>query len=78
MLIWLGVMVVQSRLVEQGDIARHRRLGWIGAYLVAAFATWVYLQGIKLGGYARTSAKVVADVVGVPGRMEYLKVKAEA
>jgi cytochrome c oxidase assembly protein subunit 15 len=35
----------------------------IGAYLVAAFAAWVYLQGIKLGGYAKTSAKVVAVIV---------------
>lgn len=32
----------------------------IGAYLVAAFAVWVYLQGIKLTGYVKTSAKAVA------------------
>jgi cytochrome c oxidase assembly protein subunit 15 len=35
----------------------------IGAYLVAGCAAWVYLQGIKLGGYAKTSAKVVAAIV---------------
>lgn len=34
----------------------------IGAYLVAAFAVWVYLQGIKLGGFAKTSAKAVAAI----------------
>jgi len=35
----------------------------IGAYLVAACAMWVYLQGIKLSGYAKISAKVVAVIV---------------
>lgn len=34
----------------------------IGAYLVAAFAVWVYLQGIKLSGYVKTSAKAVAAI----------------
>lgn len=34
----------------------------IGAYLVAAFAVWVYLQGIKLSGYAKASAKAVATI----------------
>ena len=34
----------------------------IGAYLVAAFAVWVYLQGIKLGGPAKTSANAVAAI----------------
>jgi cytochrome c oxidase assembly protein subunit 15 len=34
----------------------------IGAYLVAGVAAWVYLQGIKLGGYVRTSAKLVAMI----------------
>jgi hypothetical protein len=36
MVAWLAVMVMQTRLVAQGDIARHRKLGWIGAYLVVA------------------------------------------
>ena len=35
----------------------------IGAYLVAVFAAWVYVQGIKLNGYAKRSAKVVAAIV---------------
>jgi cytochrome c oxidase assembly protein subunit 15 len=35
----------------------------IGAYLVAAFAVWIYLQGIKLSGYAKASAKTVAVIV---------------
>jgi heme a synthase len=33
-----------------------------GAYAVAAFAAWIYVQGIKLNGYAKTSAKAVAAV----------------
>ena len=31
-------------------------------YLVAAFAVWVYLKGIRLSGYAKTSAKAVAVI----------------
>jgi cytochrome c oxidase assembly protein subunit 15 len=34
----------------------------IGAYLVAAFAAFVYVRGIKLSGYAKTSAKLVAAI----------------
>jgi len=34
----------------------------IGAYIVAGFAAWIYVQGIKLSGYAKTSAKVVAMI----------------
>jgi heme a synthase len=34
----------------------------IGAYLVAGFAVWIYVQGVKLTGYAKTSAKAVAVI----------------
>jgi len=34
----------------------------IGAYAVAGFAAWIYVQGIKLGGPAKTSAKAVAMI----------------
>jgi len=34
----------------------------IGAYIVAGFAAWIYAQGIKLSGHAKTSAKAVAIV----------------
>jgi len=34
----------------------------IGAYLVAACAAWIYVQGIKLSGYAKISAKLVAVI----------------
>ena len=34
----------------------------IGAYIVAGCAAWIYLQGIKLSGYAKISAKAVAIV----------------
>ena len=35
----------------------------LGAYLVAAFAAWIYLKGIKLSGYAKTSAKAITIIV---------------
>ena len=34
----------------------------IGAYLVAAFAVWIYVQGVKLAGYAKISARTVAII----------------
>ena len=34
----------------------------IGAYAVAAFAAFIYLRGIKLSGWAKTSAKAVAAI----------------
>jgi cytochrome c oxidase assembly protein subunit 15 len=34
----------------------------IGAYIVAGFAIWIFLQGVKLSGYAKISAKAVATV----------------
>ena len=34
----------------------------IGAYIVAAGAAWIYVQGVKLQGYAKVSAKAVAMV----------------
>jgi cytochrome c oxidase assembly protein subunit 15 len=34
----------------------------IGAYAVAGLAAWIYVQGIKLGGLAKTSAKAVAII----------------
>ena len=34
----------------------------IGAYIVAGFAVWIFLQGMKLSGYAKASAKAVAIV----------------
>ncbi len=37
----------------------------IGAYLVAAFAAWIYVQGIRLSGHARISAKVVAIITTI-------------
>ena len=37
----------------------------IGAYVVAGVAAWIYLRGIRLTGYAKTSAKAVAAIVTV-------------
>lgn len=34
----------------------------IGAYIVAAFAVWIYVQGIKLFGCAKASARLVAII----------------
>lgn len=36
MLSWLGLLITQNRLAAQGDLARHRQLGRIGAVLVCA------------------------------------------
>jgi cytochrome c oxidase assembly protein subunit 15 len=34
----------------------------VGAYIVAGFAVFIYARGLKLSGYARTSAKLVAGI----------------
>jgi cytochrome c oxidase assembly protein subunit 15 len=34
----------------------------IGAYIVAGFATFIYVRGVKLTGYAKASAKTVAII----------------
>jgi hypothetical protein len=36
MVSWLALMVVQPMLVQHGNAALHRRLGWLGAVLAAA------------------------------------------
>lgn len=46
MVTWLAVMVMQTRLVEQGDLARHRKLGWIGAYLVVCVVVSGCMAGV--------------------------------
>jgi cytochrome c oxidase assembly protein subunit 15 len=37
----------------------------IGAYVVAAFATFIYVRGVKLSGYAKASAKTVAIITTI-------------
>jgi cytochrome c oxidase assembly protein subunit 15 len=34
----------------------------IGAYIVAGFALFIYMRGLKLGGYAKFTAKLVAAI----------------
>ena len=34
----------------------------IGAYIVAGFAVWIFARGVKLSGYAKKSAKLVAGI----------------
>lgn len=36
MLAWLALFVTQNRLAASGNLALHRRLGWVGAFLVCA------------------------------------------
>jgi uncharacterized membrane protein YozB (DUF420 family) len=38
MVTWLALFVVQNQLVHRGEIAIHRKLGWISAAVVAAVA----------------------------------------
>jgi cytochrome c oxidase assembly protein subunit 15 len=35
----------------------------IGAYIVGALAAWIFARGIRMRGYAKTSAKLVAAIV---------------
>lgn len=38
MVTWLALFVVQNQLVSRGELAVHRKLGWVSAALVAAVA----------------------------------------
>ncbi|HEY6869682.1 MAG TPA: hypothetical protein VI199_07995 [Novosphingobium sp.] len=46
MLGWLGLFVTQNRLAQQGDLARHRQLGQIGAVLVCAILLLGWFTGV--------------------------------
>ena len=45
MLIWLGLFVTQNVLIERGELALHRTLGWISAVVVAAVAVLGWAVG---------------------------------
>ena len=45
MLAWLGLFITQNRLAASGNLALHRRLGWIGAFLICAIAGVAYFTG---------------------------------
>jgi len=38
MVTWLGLFVAQNQLVHRGELALHRKLGWVSAAVVAAVA----------------------------------------
>ena len=49
MLSWLALFVIQNRIVESGNIALHRRLGWVGfalALTVTATGSWVGIAAL--------------------------------
>jgi len=46
MVAWLGVLVAQPTLVMRGDLARHRRLGWIAAGLAALIVALGIFAGV--------------------------------
>lgn len=46
MLSWLGLFVTQNRLAASGNLALHRRLGWIGAFLVCAIVGVACFTGV--------------------------------
>jgi hypothetical protein len=46
MLSWLGLFVTQNRLAGSGNLALHRKLGWISAYLVVAIVALGCFSGI--------------------------------
>jgi len=49
---WLGFMVVQPMLIQRGNVALHRKLGWIGAAwaaAVVAVCSFVSVKIVQLG-----------------------------
>lgn len=54
MLGWLGLLVTQNRLAASGNLALHRRLGWIGAFLVCAIVGLACFAGVMALGLHRT------------------------
>jgi len=46
MLAWLALFVTQNRLAAAGNLALHRRLGWIGAFLVCAIVGVACFTGV--------------------------------
>lgn len=53
MVSWLALHVFQARHAAGGDLARHRKLGWIGAYLAVAVVGTMSFSGVAAlrGGY---------------------------
>ncbi|MFC3172955.1 adenylate cyclase [Novosphingobium bradum] len=45
MLSWLALFITQNRLAASGNLALHRKLGWIGAFLICAIAGLAYFTG---------------------------------
>jgi len=46
MLSWLGLFITQNRLAANGNLALHRRLGWVGAFLVCAIVGVACFTGV--------------------------------
>ncbi|MDE2621478.1 MAG: adenylate cyclase, partial [Sphingomonadales bacterium] len=46
MLAWLGLFITQNRLVASGNLALHRKLGLIGAFLVCAIVGLTCFAGV--------------------------------
>ena len=52
MLLWLGLAVIQASLIQRGNLALHRRLGWLGvalAAIVVATGSFVGLAAVETG-----------------------------
>ncbi len=46
MLSWLALFVSQNRLAQSGNLALHRKLGWTGAFVVAAIVGITCFAGV--------------------------------
>jgi hypothetical protein len=46
MLTWLGLFVTQNRLAASGNLALHRKLGWIAAFVVCAIFGLACFTGV--------------------------------
>ncbi|MBC2666769.1 adenylate cyclase [Novosphingobium flavum] len=47
MLTWLGLFVNQNRLAASGNIALHRKLGWVSAFVVCLIVGLTSLAGVR-------------------------------
>lgn len=46
MLSWLALFITQNRLADSGNLALHRKLGWLGAFLVCVIMGLASFSGV--------------------------------
>jgi hypothetical protein len=61
MVAWLGLFVVQNQLIHRGELAIHRKLGWVSTVVVAAVA----VMGCTVG-YVAVARHIVPPFFTAP------------